>query len=109
MARAAKNGSKSDPTTADLQAQMEALKSDIADLGEILGAYGRSKGEELKEAARNGTRNLRARGEESMGRAQESEPTAYHQAENSVRQNPAAAVGFAAAAGFVVGMLASRR
>ncbi len=109
MAQATTNGGKSDPTTADLQSQLEALKGDIAALGETLGAYGRSRGEDLKDAVKDQARYLRTKGEESVGRAQETAASAYHQAEDSVRQNPAAAVGFAAAAGFIVGLLVSRR
>ena len=49
------------------------------------------------------------KGEEGLAQAQKSASDAYHQTEASVRENPAAAVGIAAAIGFVVGLLAGRR
>lgn len=109
MARTATNGGKSEPTTADLQAELEALKQDIANLGATLGEYGRARGEDLKSAAKDQAQFLRAKGEESVAHAQKMTTNAYHQAEDSVRENPAAAVGIAAAVGFMVGLLAGRR
>ncbi len=109
MARAETNGSKTEPTTADLQNELQALKRDIANLGATLGEYGRARGEHLKTAAKDQAEFLRAKGEEGVTYAQQSASSAYHQAEDSVRENPAAAVGIAAAIGFMVGLLAGRR
>jgi len=109
MARVASNGSKSEPTTADLQHELEALKQDIANLGATLGEFTRAKGENLKSAAKEQAQHLRSKGEESIAHAQKSAAQAYHHAEDSVRENPAAAVGIAAAIGFMVGLLAGRR
>ena len=109
MARAATNGGNAEPTTADLQEQMNALKQDIANLGATLGEYGRSTGEQLKSAAKEQAQYLRAKGEDGVAQAQKTAANAYHQAENSVRDNPATAVGIAAAVGFIVGLAAGRR
>lgn len=109
MARAETNGSKSDPSTAELQHQLDALRQDIANLGTALGEYGRAQGQHLKSAATDQAQFLRAKGEEGVARAQKSATDAYQNAENSVRENPAAAVGIAAALGFVVGLVAGRR
>ncbi|MGB5556523.1 MAG: DUF883 domain-containing protein [Paracoccaceae bacterium] len=109
MARAATNGGNAEPTTADLQEQMNALKQDIANLGATLGEYGRATGEHLKSAAKDQAQYLRTKGEESVAHAQKTAANAYNQAEDSVRDNPAAAVGIAAAVGFVVGLVAGRR
>ncbi len=105
MARA----SDSEPTTADLQAELVALKKDIASLGATLGEYGKARGEEFAHAASERAQYLRARGEEGVAHARDSATKAYRQAEDSVRENPATAVGIAAALGFLVGLFASRR
>lgn len=102
-------GSITEPTTADLQEQLEALKIDIANLGSTLTEYGKAQGEHLKSAAKDQARYLREKGEQSVTYAQQSATKAYHQAEDSVRENPAAAVGIAAAIGFMVGLIAGRR
>lgn len=109
MARAETNGSNTNPSTAELQHQLDALRQDIANLGTALGEYGKAQTNQLKSAAVDQAQYLRAKGEQGVARAQKSATDAYQSAETSVKENPAAAVGIAAALGFVVGLVAGRR
>ncbi|MHA3978398.1 DUF883 family protein [Halovulum sp. GXIMD14794] len=96
MARA--TSSNSEPTLDDLQAQISALKNDIATLTETLKDYGKAQGE-----------HLAAKGEAKLTEAQAQAMRAYADAETTVREHPATAVGVAAGLGFLVGLMTGRR
>lgn len=100
---------KSDVSTAELQAQIQTLKNDIAELTATVARYGRAQTEALKAQARTGLRTVAERGQEQMTAAQELAAAKYAETEDYVRAHPATSVGIAAGAGFLVGLLASRR
>lgn len=103
------NEAPAEATMEDLQKQISQLKNDISGLTDTLGEYGRVQGEHLKHAARDQAAALRQKGAEGIAEAQDMATRAYEQAETSVRQNPAAALGIAAGLGFLVGLMTSRR
>lgn len=93
----------------ELQAQVQALKSDISVLTQTLSEYSEHEAQSLKDAAvRNGA-TLRARGEEALGQARESAITFASDAESKLRENPATSVAIATGVGFLVGMATARR
>jgi ElaB/YqjD/DUF883 family membrane-anchored ribosome-binding protein len=106
--------------TADIEAQLAALKSDISGLTKALADYGQAQSKTLSEVAATTAANAKASGEDAARRAAQKADEAYHLArdkageayaktEDSVRQNPAAAVGIAAGIGFLAGLLTARR
>lgn len=100
---------KADVTTAELQAQIATLKADMSELTATVARYGRAQTEALKAQARNGLHTVAAKGQEQLTQAQEMAAAKYAETEDYVRAHPAASVGIAAGAGFLVGLLASRR
>lgn len=108
MARA-DTTAKSSPSTEDLQKQIGALKGDVAALTGALEEYGKAQSAHLKSVAENAARGVAQKGEETLHAAQDQAAKAYHNSEQHIRDNPAAAVGIAAGIGFVVGLFAGRR
>ncbi|MCA0042241.1 DUF883 family protein [Celeribacter litoreus] len=106
MAQAAK---KTEPTLDDLRKEMDVLKADIHALTQTLKGVGEAKGSEISDNMRNKVHQLQARATEGAEKAAEKAEDTYHKTEDKVRENPAAAMGIAAAAGFVVGLLANRK
>jgi len=98
---AAANGN-STASVEDLSAQIEILKTDLAQLTQILSDYGIAKSEEVKQAATAKAAQYRAAGRETAQEAQS-------QAEEFIRTQPATALGLAAGLGFLVGMIMVRR
>lgn len=95
------NGSKgamSDERYEDLTHQIETLKGDISKLTQSLGALGRAEADRLGLKAQMKGEELRHSAEGYL-----------HEGERYVRQQPAQALGIAAAAGFLVGFLISGR
>ncbi|WP_165767790.1 DUF883 family protein [Marivivens niveibacter] len=107
MARTA--ASTKDETIDDLHAQIATLKSDIAILTSTVKDLGIEKKDNLSAAASAGAEILKMKGQAAMHDAQVTAKKAAEQAETTVRENPAAAVGIAAGVGFLVGMFAGRR
>ncbi|WP_299672646.1 DUF883 domain-containing protein [uncultured Roseobacter sp.] len=117
MAQARTNG-KADVT--DVTAQIDTIKQDIAALTALMTEVAQDKKDEAKERAASKAAAFKASAAETMDSAQvrakdagekvrsEAE-AAYHKAEESVRQQPAMAVGIAAGIGFLVGSLVARR
>lgn len=98
MATASKSNGTTAPDTADIAAQIEALKGDLAELTNTVSGYARDKGQTARDAA---TAKAEQLGNEAVRTAE--------QAGDMVRERPAAALGLAAAVGFVVGYLSTRR
>ena len=97
------------PSTADLAAQLEALKADIVGLSETIAALGKAKGKEVKEYAAAEAAALRERGEEKVAHLQQRAGVLSDQANAMINQNPATAIGVAAGVGFLVGILLTRK
>lgn len=98
-----------EPTAAELSAQIEALRDDVAGLAESLAALGKAKGASLIDAARDEAYHLKARGEEKVAALQQRAVSMTAQAEDAVRENPQTALGIAAGLGFLFGVILSRR
>ncbi|WP_417261707.1 DUF883 family protein [Celeribacter sp.] len=108
MARAQTNGAV-EQTSADLSAQIETLKADVAELTKVMGDYGRAQKAQLGATAEESFEAAKQKGAETADYARKQARDAYAGAEKTVRANPAASVGIAAGVGFLVGLLASRR
>lgn len=96
-----KNGSK-DVSIDDLSAQIELLKSDIADLTTAFGDYGKMKASKVQATAKKTAEDLAETGREKVLETQ-------LQAEEFIRTQPATALGIAAGIGFLVGLVTARR
>lgn len=98
-----------EPSTAELSAQIEALKADLAGLAETMAALGKARGASLVESAKDEAYLLKLRGEEKVAQLQQKAATMTAQAEDAVRENPQTALGIAAGLGFLFGVILSRR
>ena len=107
MATATKR--KNETTTEDLAEQMEALKSDFASLSKTLADYGKTKGNQIADAAENGVKSASEAGKVHAQKLKSQAVDIGHQAEDFVAEKPAISLGIAAGAGFLAGLLASRR
>jgi ElaB/YqjD/DUF883 family membrane-anchored ribosome-binding protein len=96
-------------TTADLEKQIATLKADVASLTSTLSDYGQAQKHQLGEAASETMDIARQKGIEAAEQARQQTRDAIATAERTVRSNPSASVGVAAAVGFVAGILATRR
>ena len=102
MARATTETSKAETTIEDLSTQIEVLRSDLSELVGTLSALGIAKSSELSDAARE-------KGEETAEYLALRAREAQAQAHQFISTQPATALGLAAGAGFLVGLLTSRR
>lgn len=109
MATTPATDARAEASTAELQEQILALKTDIAELTASLGRYGKAQTEALKAQARDGLRMVSEKGTEGIVAASDYAGQKYAETENYVRANPATAVGIAAGVGFLVGLLTARR
>ncbi|WP_066707617.1 DUF883 family protein [Celeribacter ethanolicus] len=96
-------------TSADLSAQLETLKADVAALTSTLADYGRAQKEQIGATAEETYEAAKKKGAETAQHARKQARDAYTGAEQAVRANPAASVGIAAGVGFLVGLLTARR
>lgn len=111
MARAQSDGTRTavEQSSAELSAQIESLKADVAELTSTLADYGRAQKAQLGAAAEDKYETAKKVGAETAEQAREKARDAYAGAEKAVRANPAASVGIAAGVGFLVGLMTSRR
>lgn len=93
----------------DLQAQLAILRDDIATLKTTLAEFGRVQGSHLRAVANTKVNEAAAYGAAKAEDVQKAAAKTYADTENAVRANPAAAVGIAAGAGFLVGLMTARR
>ena len=112
--------STKDKDTSDVSAQLELIKSDVAQLTSLLGQLTAQKKEEasarvrqtvsdLKNTASEQATYARVRASETGDHVQHLAEEYYAQAEDAVRKQPVMAVGIAAGVGFLVGLMTSRR
>ncbi len=102
MANSAARTAKSEPTMEDLTEQMAILKDDIAALTSAMGNYGKVKASEAADTVKSTAADLKETGQTKAVETQE-------RAEEFIRTQPATALGIAAGAGFLIGMLTARR
>lgn len=97
------SGKKTDEVTVeDLSVQLQVLKDDIASLTSTVGSYSQGKAAEARDTAQQKASELSS---SAQARAKETQK----QAEDFIRTQPATAIGIAAGAGFLIGLLTARR
>lgn len=97
------------PDREDVSRQIEALKADIAALTETIMGLGRAEAEEAGRRVRAAGHDLKARGEATLTDLEAGARRYVRDGEEFVRTQPGTALGIAAAAGFLIGMMTSRR
>ncbi|MBY5972027.1 DUF883 family protein [Pseudooceanicola marinus] len=97
----------SDP--AAIQAQLDAVRADIAELTRTLGAYGQAQKDQMTASARARAEKLKHDAQAGLTEAEARARGAYDQAESAVRENPASAMAIAGGVGFLLGLVLSRR
>ncbi|MFL4471770.1 YqjD family protein [Tateyamaria armeniaca] len=103
------NGSKSAPDASDLAAQIDTLKSDLADLTSLIGDMGKAKTESAKEDVQQKLDDMRDAGAAHMADARMHAEELGAQANDFITRQPATALGIAAGVGFLVGMISARK
>lgn len=100
-----------DPSTdiAELSEQIAVLKQDIASISGTLGSLAGSTRDAAVSGARVKAAKLRAVGEDQVDHMRRKAEDLGNQATAAVREQPAAAVGIAVAAGFLLGFLTGRK
>lgn len=93
----------------DLSKQVSVLRDDIANLTAIVAEYSKAQGGQLKAMAASKAAELAESGAVAANTAKATAKVAYSDAEDTIRANPASAVGIAAGLGFLVGLMTSRR
>ncbi|GFE66110.1 DUF883 family protein [Litoreibacter roseus] len=110
MARAQTgNGKMAEPTTEDLAAQIELLKTDISNLTSTLGEYGKAKADTLADAARGKVDDAAQKGKEHADALKAHADDLQKQTHAFVLNQPTTALGIAAGVGFLLGFMSSRR
>ncbi|MBY6002696.1 DUF883 family protein [Salipiger bermudensis] len=92
-----------------LSDQIATLRKDLSSLTEMVGDIGTRRGREAKAKARAKAEDVRGQGEEMLRDAGRRVAEFEDQAIGQIRATPLQAVGIAAAAGFLLGYLNSRR
>lgn len=100
---------KNETTTEDLAVQIESLKTDFASLSKTLADFGKTKGSQIADAAENGVKSATETGKVHAQKLKSQAIDMGHQAEDFVAEKPAISLGIAAGAGFLAGILATRR
>ncbi|APX23835.1 MAG: DUF883 domain-containing protein [Rhodobacteraceae bacterium] len=102
-----KSGSERDLDA--LSKEIATLRRDLGSLTELVGDIGSRRGKEAKLKAEAKATEFRGRGEDALRDAGERLGELETNAMDQIRANPFQAVGIAAAAGFLIGYLGSRR
>lgn len=92
-----------------LHDQIAALKADLAQISRTLAELTRQQGQSAMNDARAKAEAMRDKGAEQVEALRAKADEAMEQADAFVRDRPGAAVGIAAALGFVLGLLTARR
>jgi ElaB/YqjD/DUF883 family membrane-anchored ribosome-binding protein len=92
-----------------LSDQIATLRGDLSALTEMVGDIGSRRGREAKAKAKAKADDVRGQGEEMLRDAGRRVADFEDQAIGQIRATPLQAVGIAAAAGFLLGYLNSRR
>ena len=95
--------------TAEIQAQLEAVRQDVAELTRALAAYGKSQKDGMTQAAQARAQALRGDAEAGLAEAEARAREAYERSEAAVRENPGTAMAVAGGVGFLAGLFLARR
>ncbi|QFT58141.1 hypothetical protein FIU94_04835 [Sulfitobacter sp. THAF37] len=89
-------------TVDDLSVQLQVLKDDIAALTSTVGSYSQERASVARDTVQQKASELST---SAQARAKEGQK----QAEDFIRTQPGTAIGIAAGAGFLIGLLTARR
>jgi ElaB/YqjD/DUF883 family membrane-anchored ribosome-binding protein len=95
-------------TNPDLQAQITALKDDIANIAATLARIGKSSAEDAKRSAAESYESARVRGEETFDDLRLQARELEEQLTETVRENPLTTIAVAAGVGFLLALIARR-
>lgn len=96
-------------TNEDLAKQIDQLRTDLSDLGDILKSLTKQRVEETKGRAASAARHAQDRGREVLDEAAATLEGLEDQAVRTVREKPAQSLAIAAGLGLLVGYLMNRR
>lgn len=105
----AKSSSTKEPSVDDLSRQIEMLKKDITTLTSTITEIGKSEADRAVKRAKSKGEDLRQAGEDQLHMMRLRAETYGEEAGEFVRNQPATALGLAAALGLVTGLLLSGR
>ncbi|WP_192808353.1 DUF883 family protein [Oceanicola granulosus] len=106
---AQKTADEAELSLKEVSVQLEALKSDIANLTSAMSEYGKGRVREAKSSAEGYARTARETAEERVERLQAEAERYGREARDFVHQQPGSALGIAAILGFIVGLFAARK
>ncbi|AWI83976.1 hypothetical protein CEW88_09970 [Alloyangia pacifica] len=92
-----------------LSDQIKTLRADVASLAELVGDIGKRRGAEYRAAGEAKAQEVRDRGEEALREAGQRVAELENNARGQIQANPFQAIGLAAAVGFLIGYVGSRR
>jgi ElaB/YqjD/DUF883 family membrane-anchored ribosome-binding protein len=97
------------PETADLAAQLDALRADVRALAETLAQMGDSTSQSLRATLEQSFADLKAKGSATVAETEAKLEGTLDDAATYARQKPLQALGIAAGLGMVLGLLLGRR
>lgn len=109
MAQSKSATKMSDAEAQQLSDQITALKGDIASISQTLTDMGSARRDAVVSEASDKVAHLRKRGEQGLQEAQAKAEELADRATESVRKQPAAAMGIAVGLGFALGYLTGRK
>ncbi|SLN74237.1 hypothetical protein ROJ8625_04027 [Roseivivax jejudonensis] len=89
--------------------QIDVLRRDLASITELLGDIGVRRKDETVAAARDRMERLRREGEARWSDAQNYAHETQDELLSAIRRQPGTAIGIAVAAGFLAGLITSRK
>ena len=95
--------------TEALSAQMDVLRNDLAAITDMLGQMGMRRKDETIAAARERMERMRSDGEARWQHAQAKAYETQDELLESIRRQAGTAIGIAVAAGFLAGLITSRK
>lgn len=99
----------SETASKDVAEQIDNLRADIAKLSNAMAELGRAKGDEFRSYAKTQADAARAKAHDGADYMRENAKMAYSKANDFVVERPAAALGIAAAVGFIIGHFSARK
>ncbi|PTX57070.1 ElaB/YqjD/DUF883 family membrane-anchored ribosome-binding protein [Litoreibacter ponti] len=109
MARKLAEVTNSNASADDVAAQLDTLRKDVSDLTSLIADLGKAKGGEISDAAKAKVDELHASARERAAAASDQAAALQGQANDFIKNQPAAALGIAAGLGFLVGLMSSRK
>lgn len=104
-----KNAVGVEPSTADVMAQLDTLRADMARLVDSMATLGRARATEAVDTLGSAARDLRRAGEENLAASRQKGAEALDEANAFLRRHPTEAVAVAGALGLALGLFLNRR